>query len=234
MIATAKPVPREQATPSWHQPFVQMLPAIQRHARIAFRHLDAEARAEAEQEVTANALLAFVRLVELGKADLAYATPLAMYGVRQFRAGRRVGGKLNVRDISSRHCQRVKGVQVGRLDHFDEAEGQWKEILLEDRRAGPAETACCRIDFAAWLRSLSHRNRKIATTLATGESTGVTAKRFNVSSGRISQLRRELKESWEAFQGQQAELSTAQPSQSDRVPGGLQRRRGGTTTGRKN
>ena len=201
MIATAKPASREQTTPSWHQPFLKMLPAIRRHARLAFRHLNAEARDEMVEEVVANAFVAYQRLVELGKADLAYAPPLASYGVRQARAGRKVGGSLNVRDVSSHHCQVTKGVKVGRLDHFEEDDQEWKEILLEDRKAGPAETAACRIDFADWLRSLSRRYRKIATTLATGESTNRVARRFHVSSGRISQIRRELKESWDGFQG---------------------------------
>ncbi|MFH1921542.1 MAG: hypothetical protein ABIP48_16885, partial [Planctomycetota bacterium] len=108
MIAPMKSRPRSPNLPAWHRTFLAMLPAIRRHARIAFAYLDPEARAEAVQEVVANAMMAFIRLVESGKTDLAYATPLAMYGVRQFRAGRQVGGKLNVRDISSRHCQRVK------------------------------------------------------------------------------------------------------------------------------
>lgn len=201
MIAPVKSSSSSQNGPDWHGAFLAMLPAIRRHARVAFWHLNPEARAEAVQEVIANAMVAFVRLVESGKTDLAYATPLAMYGVRQFRAGRRVGGKLNVRDISSRHCQRVKGVHVGHLDHFDEDQGQWKEILLEDRHAGPAETAAARIDFGSWMAGLPCRLRAIASTLAQGESTAAAAQQFEVSRGRISQIRRELKGSWERFQG---------------------------------
>ena len=109
---------------------------------------------------------------------------------------------MNIRDVSGRHCQVNKGIRVGRLDHYDTETDEWKEVLVEDRRAGPAETACCRIDFADWLTSLSRRYRRIATTLAQGESTGATAKRFKVSSGRMSQIRRELRESWEEFQGE--------------------------------
>ena len=77
MIAHAKSGPRDDSVPRWHQPFLKMLPAIHRHARIAFRHLDPEARAEMVEEVVANAFVAYQRLVELGKADLAYPTPLA-------------------------------------------------------------------------------------------------------------------------------------------------------------
>ena len=202
MIAHAKPHPRDDSVPRWHQPFLKMLPAIQRQARLAFRHLDAEARAEMVEEVVANAFVAFVRLVENGKADLAYATPLASFGIKQARAGRRVGTKSNINDVSSPYAQAARRIHVERLDLQNEETGQWREVLLEDRRAGPAEIAASRLDFADWLRSLSRRNRNIATTLALGESTKETAKRFDVSSGRISQVRRELKESWEVFQGE--------------------------------
>jgi hypothetical protein len=201
MIATIKERSLDDDVSAWHEPFLKMLPAIQRDARLAFRHLDAEARAEMVEEVVANAFVAYRRLVELGKADLAYPTPLASNGIRQAKAGRKVGGKLNVCDVSSRHCQVTKGIKVGRLDHFDQDEQTWKELLIEDRRAGPAETACCRIDFADWLGSLTRRYRQIALTLAKGETTKRVARWFRITPGRVSQIRRELFNSWNRFQG---------------------------------
>jgi hypothetical protein len=207
MIAPAKPRPRKPKAARWHERFLEMLPAIRRYAKMAFWKLDAEAREELVAESVANALIAYRRLVDRGKADLAYPTPLAMYGVRQVKAGRRVGGRLNVRDVTSRHCQLAKGVRVGRLDHFDRIEQQWMEILIEDRRAGPAEVAATRIDFADWLNGLSERQRRIAQVLATGESTVAAARQFAVSGARISQMRQELKASWEAFQGQPPQSS---------------------------
>jgi hypothetical protein len=42
---------------------------------------------------------------------------------------------------------------------------------------------------------------KIASWLAMGETTKKAAKRFRVSPGRISQLRRELQQDWDDFQG---------------------------------
>jgi hypothetical protein len=42
----------------------------------------------------------------------------------------------------------------------------------------------------------------VAETLANGETTKTTAKRFRVSAGRISQLRRELQQRWQDFQGE--------------------------------
>jgi hypothetical protein len=203
MIAKSKP-PTRPLTPQHQAKFLRLLPLIARQAKVAFQGQDSETREELTAEVIANAYVCFARLVERGRESLAFGTPLGMYAVRQVRSGRRVGGKLNVRDITSRRCQVVKGVRVESLDGFDDDEEEWKEILLEDRHAGPAEIAASRIDFAAWLGALSHRNRRIATTLATGETTLETAKRFDVSSGRISQIRGELKTSWMTFQGEPA------------------------------
>jgi len=84
-----------------------MLPQIVSHARIAFRYLDAKAKQEAVQEVVCNALKAFVRLVELGRAAIAYPCVLAKFGVAQTRDYRKVGGHLNVHDVSSAYCQRL-------------------------------------------------------------------------------------------------------------------------------
>ena len=202
MIATAKPCSLDDSAAAWHEPFLKMLPAIERHARIAFIHLDLEARADMVEEVVANAYVAYHRLVALDKADLAYATPLAQYAVRQVKAGRRVGGKLNIHDVTSPHCRMNKDVRIESLDQCSRDTEEWKEIVVEDRHAGPAAIAATKIDFAAWLNLLRPRERRIANGLATGETTADVAKRFEVSHGRISQIRRELKRSWGAFQGE--------------------------------
>ena len=190
------------AAPEWHELFLRMLPAITRYVRIAFRHLAPEAKAEAIQEAVCNACVAFARLVELNKTDLAYSTVLGRYAVAQVRDGRKVGCKLNVRDVLSPYCQQRKNVIVEHLDKFDEIEGCWLETIVEDRHAGPAETARVRMDFGDWLRCLPRRNRRIAQFLALGNRTSDVAKQFHVSAGRIAQLRREFAESWHVFQGE--------------------------------
>ena len=110
---------------------------------------------EAIADVIANSFVAFVRLVERDKIELAYPTVLARYGIAQHKCGRRVGTRLNVKNVSSDYCRVNKSVFVQRLDRFDDDEGVWKEILLEDRTAGPAEIAACRMDFSGWLKTLT-------------------------------------------------------------------------------
>ena len=200
MVAPRKS-PQKPSVPNWHPIFLAMLPTIRRCARHAFRHLPPEACEESIADVIANARVAFIRLVERDKVELAYPTALARFGIAQHKCGRRVGSKLNVLDITSAYCKAMKGVQVGRLDRYDAEEDAWREILIEDRRSGPAQIAASRMDFAGWLKTLGHRDRKLALKLATGETTGKVATLFRVSAGRISQIRRELMESWRRFVG---------------------------------
>jgi hypothetical protein len=96
------------------------------------------------------------------------------------------------------------------LDQFDSEAHAWEEILVEDRHAGPAETAITRIDFATWLQLLPRRLRKIATFLANGETTGTAAKKFRMSKGRISQIRKELFLAWVWMAGIMATKASCQ------------------------
>jgi len=139
--------------------------------------------------------------VDLGKTDIAYPMALARYGVKQTRDHRKVGGHLKIKDVLSRYCQTRKGVVVQRLDKFDKTEEVWQEALVEDKTAGPAEIARTRIDFSDWLAPLKRRDRRIAESLAAGNRTADVARKFKISAGRISQLRRELAESWRKFVG---------------------------------
>jgi hypothetical protein len=141
----------------------------------------------------------FVALVQQGRESLAYASVLGSYGVRRVRIGRAAATPNNVRDVSSLYCQLQKGISVERLDQYDREQGGWMEVLVEDRHSGPAEIAASRMDFADWLSTLSVRDRRIVNDLAAGERTGDVARKFGVSAGRISQMRGQLKESWEAF-----------------------------------
>ena len=198
MIAQAtstRQLPRQQ-----QDKFLSLLPSIQNQASFAFRSASPERRQELIAEVCANCWVAFVGLIERGLEDVIYAGPLAQFAIKQVRSGRKVGIKANVNDITSRHCQVRKGVRVGRLDRYDMEEGDWKEILIEDRHAGPAQTAIARIDINHWFEQLKPRDRAIASFLALGNGTKDTAKEFRVSPGRIAQKRREFLERWRRFQ----------------------------------
>lgn len=189
----------------WQERFVALLPVILNYVAPAFRTLRPEARAEAIQEAVANAYVAYARLVERGREELAFATVLARFAVAQVWAGRQVGGRLNIRDISSVYAQRRKQFRLERLDRYDPEEQCWREAIVEDRRTPVPDQVSFRIDFPAWLNSLPRRERKIAEALSTGERTSDVARRFGLSLARISQMRREFLESWNRFHGEEDE-----------------------------
>jgi len=187
---------------SWQAVFLEMVPAIRRSAQFAFRGLPPQRRDDAVSAALAICCVAVYRLAERGRLHVARPTPLAQFAIRQVCGCRDVGGRLNVRDVLSTYAQRRKQFQVERLSRFDPEDGEWREMIIEDRHAGPADTAAMRIDFAAWKGRLSWRKRRVAELLATGEQTRNVARRFDLSPGRVSQLRHELRANWHQFQGE--------------------------------
>jgi transposase-like protein len=190
-------------TPAWHAGFLAMTPAIHRHAQRALRRFRAEVRADAVQEVLAGSLVAYVKLYERGRVHLAFPSVLVRYAVAQYRGGRRVGTPGNSRDLFSPLATRRRGVHVNELDPYGDPVGL-RDVIVENKHSTPADIAAFRIDFAAWMKNLPQRQQRIARLLAIGETTSSTARRFGVSDGRISQIRRQLERSWHEFHGETA------------------------------
>jgi hypothetical protein len=191
--------------PATEPDFLEMLPAIRRAASYAFRHLRRALRDDLMAEVIANAFAAFRRLVEQGKAALAYPTVLAKFAIRQVREGRRVGQERNVLDVMSAYGQRRKGFSVLPFAAAGKR-NEWQEMVVEDRCASPADVAGFRIDFAAWLMRLKRPKRLVALRLAAGDTTSEVAGHFRMSASRVSQLRNELQQDWDEFQAVPAML----------------------------
>ncbi len=201
MIAITNPKPQSACSTEEENTFLEILPQIRSYARFTFCDLKGDAHDDAVQECVANAYVAFIALVRRGRQDLVYPTVLARYAVAQVRSGRKVGSRHSVRDVLSSYAQYRKGFCLESLDQFDIKDGEWLEVCVEDRRTSVADQAAFRIDFPEWLKSLTNIKRKVALYLASSHSTGEAAERFRLSPGRISQLRRELVDSWQAFHG---------------------------------
>jgi hypothetical protein len=89
-------------------------------------------------EVVANSLVAFRRLVDQGREFLAFPTMLARFAIAQVNDGRVVGTSLNANDVLSRYARIRHGIAIERLDMRDENTGSWREVVVEDRRSCPA------------------------------------------------------------------------------------------------
>ena len=186
----------------WQEGFMAILPEIERLLRIAFPGRDSDAREDAVESGIVHCLLSYVRLFEQGREDAATASSLAWYAKLQIRQGRLPGAVLNSNDVASLYAQLEKRFKVVQLNHWDSQDETWIHDIVDGRQTSVADQVAIKLDFAAWLSSLCCRTRNIATDLARGFSTSEVASKYRLSAGRISQMRRELKNSWQQFQGE--------------------------------
>lgn len=182
--------------------FIAMLPTILDVTRYAFRRQRVDRRQELIAAAIANAFVGFKRLTDSGRPELAYPTVLAWFGVRQVCDGRLVGCHRNSKDALSDYAQRRRKFRVLALDEQTPGKRSQEALIAEDRRATPADIAAFRIDFSEWLGRLRPQLRAVALVLAVGNTPLETSRQFRLSKARISQLRRELRDSWHAFQSE--------------------------------
>jgi hypothetical protein len=186
----------------WQAGFLELLPEIQGRLRQAFRHQDAEAREEAIADGTALCLLAFRQLQKRGGTEHLTASNLTWYAAKQIRSGRSASCRLNANEPLAIYAQRRRGIRVQRLHTNTPEDGLWIDALVQDRRSSVLDQVAAKLDVAAWFKTLRQRTRRVAADLATGCTTSEVAKKYGVTASRISQLRRELAVSWQAFQGE--------------------------------
>ncbi|MCY3018791.1 MAG: hypothetical protein NTW87_07155 [Planctomycetota bacterium] len=75
------------------------------------------------------------------------------------------------------------------------------DALTASEREGPDVRAATRIDWAAFMRTLPNRLRRILRGLVVGDAKGLIAKRLGISNGRLSQLLNVLAREITAFFG---------------------------------
>jgi hypothetical protein len=185
---------KEGIETTWQSNFVAMLPLIEQKLRLAFCRLDPEAREDAIEEGIVHSLLAYVRLDKQGRADVATPSSLAWYSSRHVKRGRPTSGRMNGKEPLSRYGQISNEIEVERQP------SNWIDAIVEDKRAAVADQVAAKMDVGDWFATLTNRMKEIAKDLAFGCSTSEVAKRYGVTAGRISQLRRALEESWVEFQ----------------------------------
>jgi hypothetical protein len=193
------------STPRWQLGFLAVLPAVQTVAQIRFRKLPAERREDAIQEAIASACVSYRLLAAQGRLHEAHPGSVADYAVKFVRNGRHVGGHQDAaRDALSPIAQRRHRFCAAGIDRYDRKTEEWRQVAIADRKASIPDLAAFRIDFAQWLKGLTHRDRLIVASLARGDHTSAVADRFGLTPGRISQLRRKYEHLWLTFQGEPA------------------------------
>ncbi len=89
---------------------------------------------------------------------------------------------------------------VGKLlDYSTLSENPLAEALIDNTQTEVPEQVAFRIDFPAWRRSRSRRDRRIIDDMAIGERTLDLSRKHRLSPARVSQLRREFHDDWRRF-----------------------------------
>ena len=195
-----------------HASFLAILPRIERHARIAFRHLGCpQSRDDAVAEAVALAWRSYLRLVERGKDPAQFVSRFAGYAARAVRRGRRVCGQEAGQEVLSPRAQARHSFAVLPLPGLGTLAGSpLEEALLDNAVTPPPEAAAFRIEFPAWLATWPDRDRRLIEALGLGERTLALAQQFGLTPGWISQKRRQYHDDWERFCG---DLPPDQPTQ---------------------
>jgi hypothetical protein len=184
--------------------FTAHLPVAENATRFAFRRLKLRRHdfEDALAEAIAACWSAWVGLIGRGRDPLEVGVcGIANFAVRYVRNVRRIANKSGGRgamDVYHRKAQKVRGFQV--INSGDEAIGG-PEAGVRTNCCTPADEACFRVDFAAWLEALAPRRRRTAELLAARHGTLETAREVGVTPAAISQARSWLHESWKQFQG---------------------------------
>ena len=213
----ARPEPTRASVAHLHAHFLSILPRIETHAKIRFRHLRCPGRRDdAVAETIAVAWKWYLRLSERGKDVGGFVGTLADYAVRHVRSGRRLCGREQAGDVLAPQTQEKRGFRVEGLPpstqrpheavygvpHGQREADTFEERLRDNTRSPVADQAAFRLDYPEWLDTLSGRDRDIVGDMTLDLGTGELAFRHRVSPGRISQLRREFRSAWRRFCGE--------------------------------
>ncbi|QDU21302.1 hypothetical protein [Urbifossiella limnaea] len=192
--------------PAAGEAFAAALPRVEAVARFATRRVPCpDAREELEAEAVALAWRCYVALLRRGKEPGKFVTTIARRAAQAALGGRRVCGAERARDVLS-PLARLRGrVRVERLGDRDRGrrrrpgEVVAAELAAADPRVKVPDQAAFRVDFPRFRGGLTPASQAALDLLAAGWGTGAAAARLGVTPARVSQLRRELAEQWEAF-----------------------------------
>ena len=194
--------------------FLAILPRIEGHARFQFQSIRcAVKKADYIAEAIAICWKWFVRLTARGKDGASFVSAMTSLAARHVKSGRRLCGQERARDVLSCTAQRRHGFTVESLPtttrRFEDANDvglvtqeydRFEERLRDNTQTPVPEQAAFRIDWPAFFRTLSDRDRKLAGYLSLGHSARSAAYKFGLSPGRVTQLRQRCYKDWRALE----------------------------------
>jgi hypothetical protein len=202
-----------------HDTFQSLLPKLETHAAIYFRHVRCpDKKADYIAECVALAWGWLTRLHERGKDVRQFAMVFVYLVARAVRNGRRLCGQERAKDVLSPRAQQRRNFRVESLpsstrrsfdDFYASVRGQqsvdsYEERLKDNSVTPPPDAAAFRIDWPAFLNTLSERDRELAHFLSLGHAASKAAEQFKLTPGRVTQLRQRWCREWRLCQGEDA------------------------------
>jgi hypothetical protein len=199
-----------------HSRFLDILPKIELHGHIYFRHLNPDRKADVIQEMCSLGWKWFLRLDEQGKDPADFLMSFTTFLARAVNSGRRLVGMAKSKDVMNPIAQRCYGFKVESLPSFtrtsydnlysspkgQELYDDFEERLCDNTITPVLDQVQFRIDFPDWLQTLTGRERRMIRGMARNERTLDLSKQFDLSPARISQMRREFHIDWKRFIGE--------------------------------
>jgi hypothetical protein len=197
-----------------HTRFTKLLPKIELHGRIYFRHVRCPHRkAELLQDMRSLGWKWFLRLNEQGKDVSQFVTSFIGFLARAVNSGRRITGLAKSNDVLNPMTQKRHGFTVEALPTsfstsqeslYSKPSGQelhdaFEERLRDNTQTPVPDQAAFRIDWPAWMKTRTHRDRQIIDDLMAGERTLDVSRKYGISAARVSQLRQEFHDDWQRF-----------------------------------
>ena len=205
-----------------HAQFLVILPRVELHGRIYFRFLAPDQKDELIQEMRALAWKWYLSLHERGKNPTNFVKAFTTLLARAVFSGRRLVGLEKAKDVMNPHTHRRHGFEVEPLPmsprtsheqlysmpHGQDLHDAFEERLRDNTTTPVPDQVQFRLDWPAWLRTLTGRERRIIKAMARNETTKDISREFELSPARISQLRREFHDEWQQFCGVMDEASS--------------------------
>jgi hypothetical protein len=186
-----------------HDGFLPLVPIVERHVQVVFRHLPPVEREECACEAVAAAFQAYLSLTARGQDPFQFPSVIATRAAQHVQSDRHVGGRLNKQDVLSPAARRSKGFRLESLDRLAQGDRDaWREALTHNTQTPPDEAAAFRVDFPDWLSTHRDRDRRLIADLAAGARPSEVAARYGLSRARVSQLRRAYELDWQRFHGE--------------------------------
>ncbi len=150
-------------------------------------------RSDAIADADGHAWAIWQAALGCGKHPAEFHSVVAQYACRAVRQQRSLSNTVGRKRPLPCCC--LRAAEAGRMRR-DAAE---LVDAATSRGASVPDVAAMRVDFPEWLKTLPERTRQLAMDLAAGMRAKDAAEVMGVSEGRLSQMRRELADSWAVF-----------------------------------